>query len=275
MATHAESAPTGALESVLRKDKNLVIAGLIAIAGLAWAYMFYLAWNMGDMGMSAMEGGGAEMAMPQMQSWSLVDFLLMFVMWSVMMVAMMVPSASPMVLLFATVNRKRRERDAPYVPTAFFLLGYLLVWTGFSAAATLLQWILHNQALLSPMMVSTSPMLGGLILVGAGIFQWTPLKKACLVHCRSPLHFFMGEWKDGKSGALAMGVKHGIYCVGCCWILMALLFVAGVMNLLWVAAITIFVLVERVFPGGDLVGRVTGIVLVVAGVVVLSGGLAA
>lgn len=269
MSTPAQAVRPSALELALRRDRKLVIAGLIGIAALAWAYMFYLAWDMADMGMGA---GGAEMAMPQMHTWGLVDFFLMFIMWSVMMVAMMVPSAAPMVLLFATLNRKRRERDAPYTPTAFFLGGYLLVWTAFSAGATLLQWGLHNAALLSPMMVSTSPVLGGALLIGAGIFQFTPLKRACLVHCRSPLHFFMREWKDGKSGALAMGASHGIYCVGCCWILMALLFVAGVMNLLWVAAITVFVLVERVFPKGDLVGRVTGVVLVAVGAAVLTGG---
>lgn len=272
MSSPAQAASTGALELALRRDRHLVIAGLIAIAGLAWAYMFYLVWSMGEMDMGAMGAGGAEMAMPQVHTWGVVDFLLMFIMWSVMMVAMMVPSASPMVLLFANVNRKRRERDEPYTPTAFFLGGYLLVWTAFSAGATLLQWGLHNRALLSPMMVSTSPVLGGLLLTGAGIFQFTPLKRACLVHCRSPLHFFMREWKDGKTGALSMGIKHGIYCVGCCWILMALLFVAGVMNLLWVAAITVFVLIERVFPKGDLVGRLTGVVLVVAGAALLATG---
>ena len=178
-----------------------------------------------------------------------------------------------MVLLFATVNRKRREHEAPYVPSSVFLLGYLLVWTAFSAVATVMQWGLHNAALLSPMMVSTSPFLGGGLLVGAGIFQWTPLKKACLAHCRSPLHFLMEEWKEGRWGTLLMGVKHGTYCVGCCWVLMALLFVAGVMNLLWVAAITISVLVERVFPRGDLVGRIIGFVLVAAGAFVLADGL--
>ena len=274
MSSHVEVNPTSALERVLRKDRKLVIIGLVAIAVLAWAYMFYLAWRMGDMDMASMKPS-ADMAMPQMSAWGLIDFVLMFVMWSVMMVAMMVPSAAPMVVLFAMVNRKRRAREAPYTPTAIFLLGYLLVWTAFSAAATLTQWTLHNAALLSPMMVSTSTVLGGLLLIGAGIFQWTPLKKACLVHCRSPIHFFVAEWKDGKWGALVMGVKHGIYCVGCCWILMALLFVAGVMNLLWVAAITIFVLVERVIPQGDLVGRLTGFVLVGAGVVVLAGGFSA
>ena len=168
---------------------------------------------------------------------------------------------------------QRREREDPVVPTAVFLLGYLLVWTGFSALATLAQWGLHSAALLSPMMVSTSSVMGGVLLLAAGIFQWTPLKNACLIHCRSPLAFLMSEWRDGKRGALLMGVKHGSYCVGCCWILMALLFVAGVMNLLWVASITAFVLIEKVVPRGELVGHVAGGVLSLAGILLVGRGL--
>jgi predicted metal-binding membrane protein len=218
---------------------------------------------------------GAEMAMAmsRMTTWGALDLVLLFVMWSVMMVAMMVPSASPLMLLFAKLNRQRRDREDPVVPTAVFLLGYLLVWTGFSALATLAQWGLHSAALLSPMMVSTSSVMGGFLLLAAGIFQWTPLKNACLIHCRSPLAFLMSEWRDGKRGALLMGVKHGSYCVGCCWILMALLFVAGVMNLLWVASITAFVLIEKVVPRGELVGRVAGVVLSLAGILLVGQGL--
>jgi predicted metal-binding membrane protein len=157
-----------------------------------------------------------------------------------MMVAMMVPSAAPLVLIFARVNRQRRERESPVAPAAILLLGYVSVWAGFSAVATGAQWGLHSAALLSPMMVSTSPILGGMLLVLAGVFQWTPLKRMCLVHCRSPLAFLMAHWREGKRGPLVMGLHHGAFCVGCCWILMALLFVAGVMNLLWVAAIAVF-----------------------------------
>jgi len=182
---------------------------------------------------------------------------------------MMVPSASPLILMMAAANRKRRERDDPLVPTGLFLTGYLLVWTAFSAVATVAQWGLHAAALLSPGMVSVSPLLGGLLLLTAGIFQFTPLKQACLIHCRSPLGFIMGHWREGRAGAMRMGLEHGLYCVGCCWILMALLFVAGVMNLLWVAGISLFVLAEKVLPRGELVGRLGGAVLLVAGVVVL------
>jgi predicted metal-binding membrane protein len=147
------------------------------------------------------------------------------------------------------------------VPTGLFLLGYLIVWIGFSALAAVAQWILHATALLSPMMVSTSPILGGAILITAGAFQWTPLKNACLTHCRSPLNFLMTGWREGKRGALAMGLKHGAYCTGCCWFLMALLFVAGVMNLWWIAIIAGFVLLEKVAPRGLWVGKIAGLAL--------------
>jgi predicted metal-binding membrane protein len=253
------------LEMVLRRDRIVVLAGLIGVAALAWAYTVYLAHDMGNMDMGMSMG----MAMPKMQSWSLVDFVSMFVMWAIMMVAMMVPTAAPMILMFANVNRRRQEQERPYVSTAVFLSGYLLVWTGFSALATLAQWGLHEAALLSPMMVSTSPILGGLLLLAAGIFQWTPLKYVCLTHCRSPLGFLMTDWREGRQGALIMGLKHGSYCTGCCWFLMALLFVAGVMNLLWVAVITAFVLVEKAVPRGDLVGRIAGVILCIAGLIML------
>jgi len=249
------------LEAVLRRDRAVVLAGLAGITSLAWIYLVYLAWEMGRMEM--------EMAMPQMQNWGIIDLALLFVMWSVMMVAMMVPSATPLLLLFASVNRKRTQRADPAVATGIFLLGYLIIWTAYSAVATLAQWGLHTAALLSPMMVSASPVLGGLLLIAAGVFQWTPLKEACLAHCRSPLGFITTEWRDGRKGALVMGLRHGTYCVGCCWILMALLFVAGVMNLLWVAAITAFVLLEKVLPRGWPLRQVAGGVLVLGGVVML------
>ncbi len=249
------------LESLLRRDRALVLAGLAAIAALAWAYIIHLARSMAYMDMA--------MAMPQMHSWPALDLFLLFVMWAVMMVAMMSPSAAPVILLVATMNRNRYQQQRPLVPTGVFFLGYLTVWTGFSALATSAQWVLHAAALLSPMMVSTSPVLGGALLLMSGIFQWTPLKHKCLTHCRSPLHFLMSEWRQGTRGAFLMGLKHGSYCVGCCWFLMALLFVAGVMNLLWVAVIAAFILAEKVLPWGNLVSRLAGGILVLAGVVLL------
>ncbi len=250
------------LEAVLKRDRLITLAGLIAISALGWAYLVHMAFQMGHMEMEHMH---MEMAMPQMQAWTVLDLFLLFIMWVVMMVVMMVPSAAPMVLMFARINRQRRERQRPFISTGIFLLGYILVWAGYSLAATLVQWGLHSAALLSPMMVSSSHILGGVLLVTAGIFQLTPLKQACLTRCRSPLSFLTTEWREGAGGALLMGLKHGSYCVGCCWVLMALLFVAGVMNLLWVATITIFVLAEKLVPRGDLLGRLTGAPLILAG----------
>lgn len=260
-------ASESALDTVLRRDRLVVAAALAALTVAAWLYLLYMAAHMAMPEMA--------MAMPAMHPWSSVELGALVVMWTVMMVAMMVPSAAPMIVMFATINRRRREQQGPFVPTAVFLAGYLVVWTGFSVLAALAQWALHAAALMSPMMVTTSPLLGGVLLVAAGVFQWTRLKAACLVHCRSPLSFIVTSWREGRGGAFRMGLHHGLYCLGCCWLLMALLFVAGVMNLLWVAAIAIFVLLEKIVPRGELVGRVAGIVLVVAGLLVLSRGVLA
>ena len=250
-----------AIEALLRRDRAVVLAGVIAVAALAWAYLFYLAWDM----QSSMNAGSMQldvgMAMSQVRAWSGVDFGLMFLMWAVMMTAMMVPTAAPMILTFATINRKRSEQHQPFVSTGVFLLGYVLVWSGFAVAATAGQWALNTAALLSPMMASTSPFLGGALLLAAGVFQWSPIKYACLSHCRSPLGFIMTEWREGTKGALMMGLRHGAFCLGCCWVLMALLFVLGVMNLLWIAALAGFVLLEKVAPAGHWVGRLTGLLL--------------
>jgi predicted metal-binding membrane protein len=250
------------LETVLRRDRAVVLAGLATVTLVAWTYVLYLAWEMRTTDMAA------DMAMPQMQSWGAVELLLLFVMWAAMMVAMMVPSVAPLLLMFARANRQNRGGHV-VGSTAILLLGYLLVWTGFSVLAVLAQWRLHSAGLLSPMMVSTSSVLGGLLLVAAGVFQFTPLKRACLVRCRSPLSFLMSEWRGGRWGTLVMGLKHGAYCVGCCWMLMGLLFVAGVMNLLWVGAISAVVLVEKAAPRGEGFGRIAGAALIVAGMALI------
>lgn len=257
------------IEFVLMRDRAIVVASIVVLVVLAWVYLAYLARNASAMDMGT--GMGMSMAAPNMQPWGAVDWGSMFLMWAVMMVAMMVPTAAPMVLVFAAVNRRRREQNDPYVPTAIFLLGYALVWTGFAAAATALNWALHTHALLSSMMgVSTSNYLGGALLVAAGIFQWTPLKYACLSHCRSPLGFLMTEWRDGASGALRMGLKHGGYCLGCCWLLMALLFVLGVMNLVWVGVLAGFVLLEKIVPAGHWLSRASGLALAAWGGLVIT-----
>jgi predicted metal-binding membrane protein len=256
------------LETVLKRDRTIVMSGVAVISALAWAYIFYLAWGMKSMDV------GMEMAMPRMQSWEAIDFILRFVMWAVMMVAMMVPSAAPMVLMFATVNRRRRQQQGPFVPTGVLVIGYLVVWSGFSALATSAQGGLHAAALLSPTMVATSPILGGALLLTAGIYQLTPLKHACLTHCRSPLGHLLTDWREGTRGAFIMGLRHGSYCVGCCWLLMSLLFVVGVMNLLWIAVIAAFVLTEKVAPAGPWVSRAAGLLLIGLGMWVAAGALA-
>jgi len=251
---------TDHIESIVKKDRIIVIAGVVAVAAIAWGYTVWVAQTQADMGMSM------GMAMGNVRSWTGVDFSLMFVMWAVMMVAMMVPSAAPMLLLFANVNRKRRQESRPFVPTSVFLAGYLVVWSGFALAATLGNWGLHQASLLSSMMGgSSSGYLGGGLLLVAGVFQWSQLKYACLTHCRSPLSFLMSDWKDGTRGAFQMGLVHGKYCLGCCWILMALLFVLGVMNLVWIAALAAFVLAEKVIPAGEKVSKVTGLLLIAWG----------
>lgn len=247
------------LHTIYRRDRRVVLAGLAGVTALSWVYLMYLTQRM-----SAMPTPMAGMAMPQWQPWSAFDFALMLLMWVVMMVAMMVPSASPMILTFTAIHRRNAKGDA-VVPTATFVAGYLIVWSAFSLVATLGQWGLHQAALLSPMMVSTSPVLGGLLLIAAGAFQWSGLKQACLSKCRSPLGFLLNEWRDGSTGSLVMGLHHGLYCTGCCWALMALLFVGGVMNLLWVAAIAVFVLVEKIAPRQWHVARIAGLGLMAWG----------
>ena len=262
----AHRSTSSALEAVLKRDRWIVLSGLAGVSALAWCYLLLLAAGMPEMS----QNPAAVLAPVQLRAWDALDFVLMFLMWVVMMVAMMLPSAAPMILLFASFNRKQNEQGRPFVPTSVFVAGYLIVWVGFSLGATLVQWALDQAALLSPMMVSSSPVLGGILLVAAGVFQWTPLKNACLEHCRSPFEFLRTGWRKGARGALQMGLGHGAYCLGCCWILMGLLFFGGVMNLLWIATIAIFVLIEKAVPRGAGIGRVTGLLLVVAGVVVAS-----
>jgi predicted metal-binding membrane protein len=203
--------------------------------------------------------------MPDMPAMSM-SAVLAFLMWWVMMIGMMLPGALPMTLTFATVNRRRRELGTPYVPTAVFVAGYLLAWGAFSLAATGAQWWLEHAALMKPMRHLASPLAGGLLFIAVGLYQLAPLKHACLRRCRSPLAFVLERWHDGTAGALRMGAEHGAYCLGCCAFLMALLFVGGVMNLLWAAAIAAFVLVEKLAPAGEAVARAAGLLAVGAGV---------
>jgi predicted metal-binding membrane protein len=212
----------------------------------------------------------AEMGMTMDMPWSPADVFFTFAMWAVMMVGMMMPSAAPVMLLFAAMHRERVPGRASPVVFAFGA-GYLLVWTAFSAGAALAQWALHQAAMLSPAMTTSSVRLSGGILIAAGVYQLTRFKGACLRHCRSPLGFLMSHWRDGTSGGLRMGIEHGSYCLGCCWALMCVLFVVGVMNLVWVAAMTVFVLVEKTGPSGAFIARAAGAAMIAAGALVWRG----
>ena len=246
-----------ALERLLKRDRAITALGLVAIASLAWFYTILVASMVGG----EMAGAASHMAVPQDQPWSGVDFLLMFAMWMVMMVAMMLPSATPMILLFASANRKRLEAQDPYLHTSFFAGAYVVVWAGFAVIATLANWALHSRGLMTSMMGSALPLWGGGLLIAAGLYQFTPLKLACLNKCRSPLAFLMSEWREGWLGAFVMGLRHGGYCVLCCWALMALLFVLGVMNLAWIALLAAFVLIEKLASSGPWLSRASGLLL--------------
>ncbi len=256
---------------LVKRDRVVVVSAIAVLTTLAWVYTVRIAASMGSMELDSMV---ATMAMPSTRSWSPDDVVFMFGMWVVMMVAMMLPSATPMILLFTRVMQKREVEGRPFVPTALFVVGYLLVWVGFSALATLANWGLHRVDLLSSMMGRTPPLISGVVLVLGGAFQWTPLKQACLNHCRSPMTFLTAHWHDGRAGTLLMGLHHGLFCVGCCWLLMALLFVLGIMNLPWIAAITVFVLLEKVLPSGQLVSRISGGALAAWGITLIVIGLA-
>ncbi len=224
------------------RDNAIILSGLLAIVVLSWAYLFHLNHVM------AYSTDMAAMGMRMSHSWDMTEFATTFLMWAVMMVAMMAPSAAPMLLTFNAVIRSRMKRGAPYVPTFIFLSGYIAVWTLFSLLAALAQWRLHLLGVFDADRMIVTSWLGSVLLIAAGLFQLSPLKGACLTRCRSPFDFFSSEWLEGNSGAWYMGVRHGVYCAGCCWALMLLLFVAGVMNLLWVAIISLFVLAEKLMP---------------------------
>lgn len=241
---------------LLRNERIAIGAALAGVVVLCWLYLFDEARQM-----AAMDPG---MVMPPMGA---TDLLLLLAMWWIMMIGMMLPSAAPMILTFAGINRGRRLRGQPYTPTMLFTSGYLLVWGGFSVAATLAQWGLEQGSLLAPMaMKTTSPLLGGLLFIAAGLYQLTPLKYACLSSCRSPFDFVINHWRDGPTGALRMGFAHGLYCLGCCWILMTLLFAVGAMNLVWVATLAVIVLAEKLSPAGVWIARIGGLVLIGWGV---------
>lgn len=258
-------ADTTSLETLLKRERTILLVAITGVTLLCWVYLVVAAVQMESMDMQS------AMAMTRMKAWTALDFTLLVYMWIVMMVGMMLPSATPMILLYAQVARKAASEGRTLAPTGLFALGYLAIWSFFSVAVSGIQWELDRLALLSPMMVATSPALGAGLLIAAGVYQLTPWKDSCLKHCRAPAHFLSSHWRAGRAGAFRMGAEHGAFCLGCCWVLMALLFVGGVMNLIWIGAITLFVLLEKVAPWGRTGGRLSGLALLAAGVALLLG----
>ena len=242
-----------------QRDQLLIISSLVVLVLLAWSYLVVLHLNMRDVP-SMMSG---------IHPWTSGDFFMMFLMWAIMMVAMMVPSAMRSVLIYARIVAEGQSQHALIALTFVFVSGYLVIWTSFSVIATALQWAMEKAALLSPMMVTTSSSLGAALLVAAGIYQLTPLKDNCLKHCQSPVMFMATHYQKGMRGAFRLGLTHGTYCLGCCWLLMSLLFVGGVMNLIWIFAISLFVLVEKLLSPKIKSARITSFAMIIAGTVYL------
>ena len=253
-------------EVIARRDQILIATCILLIGALAWAYLVYLNSQASSAGASQMAMAG--LRMPTDMAGGVAGVLLTFTMWSVMMIGMMAPSATPMLLLFATSQARRGVGGAPTL-TLLFGVGYLTIWIAFSLAATLAHWTLDHAMLLSPTMAVASRRVAGALCIGAGLYQLTPLKHGCLQHCQSPVGFLMSHWREGPRGAFQMGVRHGAYCLGCCWALMALLFAVGVMNLLAVALLTVFILAERAGRGGTIISRVGGATMIGAGLFML------
>jgi len=237
------------------------MAALLAIAALALGYTYWLATGFD---MSAMMS-------PTFVAWSPGYFAFMLIMWIVMMIGMMTPSVAPTVLLYAEFARRSSSPQTRFPSAGWFVGGYLLAWSGFALLATLLQWLLEWRALITPMMAGTSRALGGALLVAAGIYQWLPVKQACLANCRGPLSFIQrqGGFPRDARGALRLGWNHGLYCIGCCWVVMLLLFAFGVMNLYWIAGLMGFVLLEKLLPHPGLVSRGAGVIAGAAGIAMM------
>jgi predicted metal-binding membrane protein len=246
------------LEALLRRDRWLIGGALVAAIVLCWAWIVPMAFDM----YGSMSGSAAWM-MPS--AWDFTHLALLFAMWVVMMAGMMLPSAAPAFLLYASVIRRSPDGARTPAHVYAFAGGYLLVWTVFSLAATVLQRLLARWLLLTPMMDARDSRFGGALFVVAGLFQFTPFKRACLESCRSPAEFLTRHWRPGVSGGLRLGIDHGLFCLGCCWALMLLLFVGGVMNLWWIGALTVFVLIEKLAPFGGWGGRLSGLPLVAVG----------
>ena len=247
--------------AAIKRDRFIIVGGVAVITTLAWIWLANMALDMPS---------GNMMSMASMDPWASGELYSMLVMWVIMMVGMMLPSATPMILIYTRAVQKKNSGTDAKILSAVFITGYLLIWSLFSVGATLLQAGLQDFNLISAMLESNSDSLAGILFVMAGLYQITPLKRACLNGCRSPLNFILNSWRPGRTGGLLMGLEHGLLCVGCCWMMMLLLFAIGVMNLFWGASLAVLVLIEKAFPRGEWTARIGGISMLCAGVYFLS-----
>ena len=265
--------------AVRRHDRIVMSLALISLTAFAWSYSLWLSADvdMGgiDMNDFGMIPSGMGLMMPAHTPWQPMEFAFVFVMWTVMMFGMMTPSAAPMILMYARVGRQTEPLGRPLAATVWFGTGYFLVWAAFSLLATLVQWALERTALLDSAMASTSNVLGGLLFVAVGSYQWTRLKDICLAECQTPFAFLIrhGGFRRDMAGCVTLGLRHGAYCVGCCWALMTLLFVGGVMNLLWIVLLALLILLEKVTSFGRRIAPGAGVVFVAAGAWLLLTGI--
>ena len=247
--------------NAVKRDRFIIFAGIAVITILAWVWL-------GNMALAMPSGNMMNMA--STNPWASSGLFSMLVMWVIMMIGMMLPSATPMILIYARAVQKKNSAADAKILSAIFITGYILIWAFFSVAATFLQAGLQDFNLISTMLESNSDALAGTLFIMAGLYQMTPLKRACLNGCRSPLNFILNSWRPGRTGGLLMGLEHGLLCVGCCWMMMLLLFAIGVMNLFWVASLAVLVLIEKAFPRGEWTARIGGISMLCAGVYFLS-----
>lgn len=253
------------IERLLRHDRLIVIVALMVVTMAAGLFtLFGVGLPMSALDMTAMPDDMDKLLIPAL--WTPTYFIIIFLMWWVMMIAMMIPGAAPTILLFTALDRRGGDGKFIFFKMILFLSGYLAVWGFFSFCATFLQWILEHHALASPVMMKvTGHYLGAGILLLAGLYQFTPLKRACLTHCRAPVRFLTERRRPGRRGAFLMGAEHGLFCLGCCWFLMVLLFFGGIMNLYWIAGLALFILFEKLVPHGHRIGYAGGLVLTIAG----------
>ncbi len=257
------------VEALLKRERFIVVASLLAIAALAWWWLLHGAGTGMNIAMMTTWSFPPPVRPLFVQNWSLEYAVIMLLMWWIMMIAMMTPSAAPMILLYARAHRyehKLGKIDASVAPTFSFLFGYLTAWLAFALIATGMQWALEKAGLVHALVMwSLDPVFSAGLLIAAGLYQLSSLKNVCLEHCRSPAQFLAENFRPGRWGAFRMGLKHGIYCLGCCWFLMALLFAGGVMNLVWIAGLTILVLIEKIAPSGHTIARIAGLIMIAWG----------